>query len=253
MNTTSTTPSAEPLAEQLAYLKLPFMREQHAALAREAAQAHWDHLAYLARLAAGEAALRRERSVQRRITQARFPVLKTLEQFQWSWPKSINRLQVQNLFRLQFVADKHNVILLGTVGLGKTHLATALGYAACLKGYSVRFATAVEVINTLAAAQRGGRLKQALDSYRKPALLILDELGYLPIDKTGADLLFQIISLRYEHGATVITSNRVFKHWAEIFNNDATLTSALLDRLLHHAETIVIEGQSYRMKDRIES
>lgn len=253
MNTTTTTPSTEPLAEQLAYLKLPFMREQHAALAREAAQAHWDHVAYLSRLAAGEAALRRERSVQRRITQARFPVLKTLEQFQWSWPTSINRLQVQNLFRLQFVADKHNVILLGTVGLGKTHLATALGYAACLAGYSVRFATAVEVINTLAAAQRGGRLKQALDSYRKPALLILDELGYLPIDKTGADLLFQIISLRYEHGATVITSNRVFKHWAEIFNNDATLTSALLDRLLHHAETVVIEGQSYRMKDRIES
>jgi DNA replication protein DnaC len=253
MNTTSTTPSAEPLSEQLAYLKLPFMREQHATLAQEAAQAHWDHVAYLARLAAGEAALRRERSVQRRITQARFPVLKTLEQFHWSWPKTINRLQVQNLFRLQFIADKHNVILLGTVGLGKTHLATALGYAACLAGYSVRFATAVEVINTLAAAQRGGRLKQALDSYRKPALLILDELGYLPIDKTGADLLFQIISLRYEHGATVITSNRVFKHWAEIFNNDATLTSALLDRLLHHAETIVIEGQSYRMKDRIES
>jgi DNA replication protein DnaC len=241
------------LPEQLAYLKLPFMQEQHAALAREAAQAHWDHLAYLARLAAGEAALRRERSVQRRITQARFPVLKTLEQFQWSWPKAINRLQVQNLFRLQFVADKHNVIFLGTVGLGKTHLATALGYAACLAGYSVRFATAVEVINTLAAAQRGGRLKQALDGYRKPALLILDELGYLPIDKTGADLLFQIISQRYEHGATVITSNRVFKHWAEIFNHDATLTSALLDRLLHHAETIVIEGQSYRMKDRIAS
>ena len=253
MNTTTTTPSAEPLAEQLAYLKLPFKREQHAALAQQAAQAHWDHVAYLARLAAGEAALRRERSVQRRITQARFPVLKTLEQFQWSWPKTINRLQVQNLFRLQFVADKHNVILLGTVGLGKTHLATALGYAACLAGYSVRFATAVEVINMLAAAQRGGRLKQALNSYRKPALLILDELGYLPIDKTGADLLFQVISLRYEHGATVITSNRVFKHWAEIFNNDATLTSALLDRLLHHAETIVIEGQSYRMKDRIES
>mgnify|MGYP001828583984 FL=1 len=253
MNTTTTTPSVEPLPQQLAYLKLPFMQEHHAPLAREAAQAHWDHVAYLARLAAGEAALRRERSVQRRIHQARFPVLKTLEQFQWSWPKSINRLQVQYLFRLQFVAEKHNVILLGTVGLGKTHLATALGYAACLAGYSVRFATAVEVINTLAAAQRGGRLKQALDSYRKPALLILDELGYLPIDKTGADLLFQIISMRYEHGATVITSNRVFKHWAEIFNNDATLTSALLDRLLHHAETIVIEGQSYRMKDRIES
>jgi DNA replication protein DnaC len=253
MNTTTTTPDAETLAQLLADLKLPFMLEHAAELAREAAQAHWDHLAFLTRLLEGEAALRRERSVRRRIAQARFPVIKTLEQFQWSWPKTINRLQVQNLFRLQFLADQHNLIFLGTVGLGKTHLATALGYAACLAGYSVRFATAVEVINSLAAAQRGGRLKQALESYRKPALLILDELGYLPIDKTGADLLFQIISLRYERGAIVITSNRAFKHWAEIFNHDATLTSALLDRLLHHAETVLIEGQSYRMKDRIES
>lgn len=102
----------------------------------------------------------------------------------------------------------------------------------------MRFATALEVINNFAAAQRGGRLKQALDNYRKPALLILDELGYWPIDKTGADLLFQINSQRYEHAATVITANRVFNHWAEIFNNDATLTLALHDRLLHHAETI---------------
>ena len=248
-----TTPTPESLAEQLDYLKLPFMLEQHATLAKQAAQEHWDHLAYLARLVAGEAALRRERSVQRRITQAHFPVIKTLEQFQWSWPKSINRMQVQHLFRLQFLADKGNVIFLGTVGLGKTHLATALGYAACLQGLSVRFTTAVEVINALAAAQRAKRLKQALDSYRKPALLILDELGYLPIDKTGADLLFQIISLRYEQGSTIVTSNRAYKHWAEIFNNDATLTSALLDRLLHHAETVLIEGKSYRMKDRIES
>ncbi len=253
MNTTAKAPSVESLPQHLAYLKLPFMQEQHAALAQQAAQAHWDHVAYLACLAQGEAAQARERSVQRRITQARFPVIKTLEQFQWSWPKTINRMQVQNLFRLQFIAENSNVIFLGTVGLGKSHLATALGYAACLKGHSVRFATAVEVINALAAAQRGGRLKQALNAYRKPEVLILDELGYLPIDKTGADLLFQIISQRYEHGATVITSNRVFKHWAEIFNNDATLTSALLDRLLHHAETIVLEGQSYRMKDRIES
>jgi DNA replication protein DnaC len=162
-------------------------------------------------------------------------------------------MQVQNLFRLQFLAEKGNVIFLGNVGLGKTHLATALGYAACLQGLSVRFTTAVAVINDLAAAQRAKRLKQALDGYRKPALLILDELGYLPIDKTGADALFQIISQRYEQGSTIVTSNRAYKHWAEIFNNDATLTSALLDRLLHHAETVLIEGRSYRMKDRIES
>jgi DNA replication protein DnaC len=254
MSTTApATPTPASLAEQLAYLKLAFMLEEHVALAKQAAQEHWDHLTFLARLLAGEAALRRERSVQRRISQARFPVIKTLEQFQWNWPKSINRLQVQHLFRLQFLADKGNVIFLGTVGLGKTHLATALGYAACMQGVSVRFTTAVEVINALAAAQRAKRLKQALDSYRKPALLILDELGYLPIDKAGADLLFQIISQRYEQGSTIVTSNRAYKHWAEIFNNDATLTSALLDRLLHHAETVLIEGQSYRMKDRIAS
>jgi DNA replication protein DnaC len=249
----STTPAPESLAEQLAYLKLPFMLEEHAALAKQAAEEHWDHVAFLARLAAGEAALRRERSVQRRINQARFPVIKTLEQFQWTWPKTINRMQVQHLFRLQFLANKGNVIFLGNVGLGKTHLATALGYAACIQGLSVRFTTAVEVINALAAAQRAKRLKQALDNYRKPTLLILDELGYLPIDKTGADLLFQIISQRYEQGSIIVTSNRAYKHWAEIFNNDATLTSALLDRLLHHAETVLIEGQSYRMQDRTES
>ena len=160
---------------------------------------------------------------------------------------------MQNLFRLKFVEDKANVIVLGGVGLGKTHLATALGYAACLKGHSVLFATAVDVINTLAAAHNAGRLKQQLNKYLKPTLIVLDEIGYLPIDKTGADLLFQIISKRYEKGSIVLTSNRVFKKWPEIFNNDSTLTSALLDRLLHHAETVLIEGKSYRMKDQIES
>lgn len=134
----------------------------------------------------------------------------------------------------------------------KTHLATALGYTACLKGYSVLFTSAIDVINTLAAAKSAGRLKQELKKYAKPALLILDELGYLPIDKSGADLLFQVISVRYEQGSILITSNRAFKDWPKIFNNDSTLTAALLDRLLHHAETVVIEGKSYRMKGKIE-
>jgi len=149
--------------------------------------------------------------------------------------------------------DHSNVILLGTVGLGKTHLATALGYTACLAGKSVLFATAVDTINTLAAAQAASRLKVELKKYLAPSLLILDELGYLPIDKHGADLLFQVISMRYERGSTVITSNRAFKKWPEIFNNDSTLTSAILDRLLHHAETCVIEGPSYRMKGQLEA
>jgi DNA replication protein DnaC len=243
----------ERVQEQLTYLKLPFIREHFEPLAKEAAQAHWGHVDYLAGLVEGEALDRQQRAIVRRIRQARFPVIKTLESFQWTWPRKINRLQVQNLFRLKFVKDKANVIILGGVGLGKTHLATALGHAACLNGHSVLFATAVDVINTLAAAQNAGRLKQELNKYLKPTLIILDEIGYLPIDKTGADLLFQIISKRYEQGSIVLTSNRVFKKWPEIFNNDSTLTSALLDRLLHHAETVLIEGKSYRMKDQIES
>jgi DNA replication protein DnaC len=251
MNVTPTTP--QRVQEQLTYLKLPFIREHFEPLAKEAAQAQWGHVEYLAGLIEGEALDRQQRAIQRRIKQARFPVIKTLESFQWTWPRKINRLQVQNLFRLKFIEDKANVILLGGVGLGKSHLATALGYAACLKGCSVLFATAVDVINTLAAAQNAGRLKQELNKYLKPTLVILDEIGYLPIDKTGADLLFQIISQRYERGSIVLTSNRVFKKWPEIFNNDSTLTSALLDRLLHHAETVLIEGKSYRMKDQIES
>ncbi len=136
--------------------------------------------------------------------------------------------------------------------MGTRPLATALGYTACLQGYAVLFASAIDVINTLAAAKSAGRLKAELKKYTKPALLILDELGYLPIDKVGADLLFQVISLRYEQGAIILTSNRAFKEWPTIFNHDSTLTSAVLDRLLHHAETIIIEGKSFRMKDQIE-
>ncbi len=236
----------------LTYLKLSFIAQQYTPLATQATQKAWSHVDYLARLVEGEAHMRRDRATKSRIRLARFPVIKTLEQFRWDWPTRINRLQVQNQFHLKFINDKANLIFLGGVGLGKTHLATALGYAACLKGYSVLFASAIEVINTLAAAKSAGRLKQELKKYTKPALLILDELGYLPIDKAGADLLFQVISLRYEQGAIIITSNRAFKEWATIFNHDSTLTSAILDRLLHHAETVIIEGKSFRMKGQIE-
>ena len=241
------------LDEKLNYLKLSYMRENYESLAKKAAQKQWTHINYLTELTIAEANLKKDRATQRRIRAARFPQIKTLEQFKWSWPQKINQLQVKNLFRLNFVEEKSNVIFLGGVGLGKTHLATALGYHACLRGYTVLFCSAVDAINNLAAAQSAGRLKQELRKYHKPALVILDELGYLPIDKTGADLLFQIISRRYEQGSLIITTNRAFKDWPEIFNNDSTLTSALLDRLLHHTETIVIEGKSYRMKETIEN
>jgi len=239
--------------QNLTYLKLSFMHDNYQQMATEAAKKHYSHVDYLERLVEGEAAMRRDHFIERKVRLARFPVIKTLDQFTWSWPKNINRLQVQNLFRLTFIKEKSNVIFLGGVGIGKTHLASALGYAACLKGYSVLFATAIDVINTLTSAQAAGGMKQALKKYTRPALLILDELGFLPIDKKGADLLFQVFSLRYEQGALVITSNRAFKDWPEIFNNDSTLTSAILDRVLHHAETVVIEGKSYRMRDKIES
>jgi DNA replication protein DnaC len=236
------------LDEQFAYLKLVYMRDNYEPVAKVAATKQWTHVNYLSELVKAEVDLRNDRAIKRRIYAARFTQIKTIDQFNWSWPKKIDQLAVKNLLRLAFIQEKSNVIFLGGVGLGKTHLATALGYQACLSGYNVLFSTAVDAINNLVAAQAAGRLKQELAKYHKPALLILDELGYLPIDKIGADMLFQIISRRYEQGSVIITCNRAFKDWPEIFNNDSTLTSALLDRLLHHTETIVIEGKSYRMK-----
>jgi DNA replication protein DnaC len=244
--------ASDPLQEQLRYLKLSHMADHYQEALTKAANKQWSHLDLLTELVDREVYDKKDRAVQRRIRQARFPVVKTLDTFNWNWPASLNRLQVENLFRLDFVEQKANVIFMGGVGLGKTHLSTALAYQACLKGYTVLFTTAIDVINALAAAQAAGRFQQELKKYLRPALLVLDELGYLPIDKHGADLLFQVISHRYERGAVIISTNRAFKEWPLIFNNDSTLTSALLDRLLHHAETVLIEGKSYRMKEVVE-
>jgi DNA replication protein DnaC len=247
------TPSDQTRLEtQLQRLQLRHFKSHYQAAADKAAEQQRSHVDYLAQLADGETALRENRSIERRVRNARFPVLKTLEDFQWSWPRKINRPQIQNLFRLAFIATHTNVVMIGNVGLGKTHLSIALGHAACLNGHTVLFTTAIDIVNTLAAAQAAGRLKRELARYLKPALLVVDELGYLPIDKHGADLLFQIISQRYERAPMVITTNRAYKHWSQIFNNDSTLTSAILDRVLHHAETVIIEGKSFRMKDEIE-
>jgi DNA replication protein DnaC len=240
------------LLNHLCYLKLSYFREYHQSLAHEAAAKNWSALDYLSRLIEGEVLRRRDHATQRRLKAARFPIIKTLEQFDWTWPKKINRAQVQNLFRLGFLQEKGNVIFMGGVGLGKTHLASALAYEACLAGHSVLFTTAIDIVNNLAAAQSTHRLKSELRKYLSPALLQVDELGYLPVDKTGADLLFQVLSQRYETGSTLITTNQAYKHWGKYFNHDAALTSALLDRLLHHADTVTIEGRSYRAKDQIE-
>ncbi len=235
------------LIQQLTHINLPFILQNYEDFASQAAAAQWSHVEYLTRLIDGENAAYEDRARERRIQQAHFPVIKTLDSFDFTWPGKIIRPQVQNLFRLKFVEDKANVILVGGVGLG-----IALGYAACLAGHRVLFATAINIINTLSAAQKAGRLASELRKYLAPTVLVMDELGYLPIDKHGADLLFQVISGRYERGAIILTTNKAFKQWPGIFNNDSTLTSAILDRILHHSETVVIEGRSYRMKDRIE-
>jgi DNA replication protein DnaC len=252
-STSLRTVTSQEVDQYLRDLRLAFIAEHYGELATQAAHKQWSHLEYLGHLVEGETLLRRDRAIQNRIRLARFPVIKTLDQFRWDWPTQINRAQVQHHFTLRFLSDHMNLLYLGGVGVGKTHLATALGYTACLQGHAVLFASAIDVIHTLATAKSTGRLKQEIKKYAKPALLIVDELGYLPIDKSGADLLFQVISVRYEHGSTLITSNRAFKDWPKIFNNDSTLTAALLDRLLHHAETVVIEGKSYRMKGKLES
>ncbi len=233
----------DELTQNLIYLKLPWIRENYEPLTTQAAQKSWSHVEFLSRLIEGETNLRTNRGTERRIKAARLPVLKTMEQFDWTWPKKINRPQIQNLLRLQFIKEKGNVILLGGVGLGKTHLAIALGYQACLEGHRTLFTSAADIINTLSAAQAAHRLKVELKKYLRPDLLIIDELGFMPIDKHGADLLFQVISQRYEQGSIILTTNKAFKTWPSIFNNDSVVTSAILDRLLVDLKHRVIARQ----------
>jgi len=246
-------PKNDSLHQLLLRLQMPFVIDHYHELAQAAAEHQWGHLQYLQALIEGEVARREDNSLVQRIRSARFPLIKTLDQFRWDWPKKINRPQIQNLFRLNFIEQKANALFLGGPGLGKTHLSIALGRAACARGHSVLFSTAIKLIQTLSAAAATGTLQRTMQRYLKPSLLVLDELGFLPIDKLGADLLFQIISERYERGAILLSTNRAFKKWPEIFNNDTTLTSALLDRLLHHAEICVFEGSSFRAKDQIET
>jgi DNA replication protein DnaC len=196
------------LEDQLKYLKLGYLLRHHPELTAEAAQARWSHAEFLRRLIEAETLDRQTRAHERRIQAARFPVRKTLDQFKWDWPKQLNEAQVRHLFELRFVTERTNAVFCGGVGLGKTHLATALGYAACQAGHTVLFTTAVDAINALVTAQALHRLPAELKRYVSPALLILDEVGYLPLDKAGADLLFQIVSQRYERGALTVTTNK---------------------------------------------
>ncbi len=220
--------NATTFEAQLRYLKLAYLSRHHGELTAEAAKQRSSHAQFLRQVIEAEAQDRQAHALLRRIKAARFPVKKTLDQFQWDWPKQINEAQVRHLFELRFVAERTNAIFCGGVGVGKSHLSTALGYAACQAGYSVLFTTAVDAINTLIAAQAAHRLAAELKRYVAPSVLVLDEVGYLPLDKAGADLLFQIISQRYERGSIIVTTNKAYKHWPTIFHNDAGITSAIL-------------------------
>ncbi len=230
--------------DQLAKLKLDRMSAVLDRLAELAAAEDWPYLTFLDRLLDEETATRLARAVEMRTKLARFPFLKTLDQFDFAFQPAIDERQLRDLASLRFVAGAENVVLLGPPGVGKTHLAVALGLTAIGQGQHVHFLSAAE-LTVLAPEQMPGRLAALC----KPKLLIIDEMGYLPFDRPAANFLFQLVSRRYERGAIILTSNKSYGEWGDIFSDHA-LATAILDRLLHHAVTINIRGESYRLKDK---
>ena len=240
----------QTLLEDLGYLKLRHIAENYRNALDEAGTNGSSTLEVLAMLIAEQAAVKRARALERRLKKARLPKLKTLAEYDFAFPKRIPKQRILRLFDCDFVEKHASAVFIGPTGTGKTHLLTALGYIACEKGLSVRFTRAVDMLNALTTAQVNGTLEKALRTYVKPTVLLLDELGYLAVDKRGANLLFQVIAARYEHGSIVVTTNRAFRDWGEILDVDNTLATALIDRLMHHGEAFVIKGESYRMKDK---
>jgi DNA replication protein DnaC len=238
------------LDRDLAELKLPEIARAYREVLDEAARKGTSMLEVLATLIGLEQAARQQRALQRRLREARLPKQKTLAEYDFAVPKRIPKATILRLFDCDFIAEHGCAVLIGPTGTGKSHLLTALGYRAAERGYSVRHTRVVEMVNHLTAAQIKGLLGKALGSYVRPSLLLLDELGYLPIDKRGADLLFQVVAARYEAGSIVISTNRPFREWGTLFDVDNTLATALIDRLMHHGEAIVIQGESYRMRGK---
>jgi DNA replication protein DnaC len=242
-----------PLLQIANELRLKWIPENLDSELAEAARKKRTPEQLIHRLLHGELEAKKIRSAETRLKKARIPVVKTLDQFTFSWPDEINKDLIRHLFTLRFLENATNVVLIGPTGVGKTHLASALAYEACCQGRNVLFTTAVGMIQALEAAHINGTLKREMRRYTSATCLAVDELGYLPVDRQGADLLFQVISARYERNSTIITTNRAFRDWAPCFNDDATVTAAVLDRICHHCEVILIKGKSYRMKHKIEA
>ena len=244
------TPSDKPqvlLGHHLKALKLPTFLREYDKVARDCAREAIDHPSYLLRLAELELIERERRMVERRIRQARFPAVKSLDTFDFAVLPSLNKMLVLELARSEYILRRENIIALGNSGTGKSHVALALGLAACQRGFAVGFMTAVSLVNQLLEARDEKRLLRLQTQLAGCKLLIVDELGYVPLSPTGAELLFEVFSQRYERGSTIVTSNLPFEDWTSVFASER-LTGALLDRLTHHVHILEMNGDSYRHK-----
>lgn len=227
-------------------LRLPTFLREYGKLARQSAAERLDHVQYLARLTELEMIDRERRMIERRIKAAKFPAVKSLDSFDFKAIPTLNKMQVLELARCEWIERRENVIALGPSGTGKTHVALGLGLAACQKGLAVGFITAAALVHELMEAHDERRLLRLQKQMVNYKLLIIDELGFVPLSKTGAELLFELISQRYERGSTLITSNLPFDEWTETFGSER-LTGALLDRLTHHVNILEMNGDSYRL------